>query len=74
MRTTIDLPPDVHEIARSIARDRSQTLSQAVVDLIRRGLSRETEPRVAVDPLTGLLVLHDTGPVTSEDVRSLEDD
>ncbi len=74
MRTTIDLPADLHEIARSIARDRSQTLSEAVADLLRRGLSRDASLRVEPDPLTGLLVLHGTGPVTSEDVRALEDD
>lgn len=74
MRTTIDLPQDLHDIARSIARDRSQTLSEAVADLLRRGLSRDANLRVATDPLTGLLVLHGSGPITSEDVRALEDD
>ncbi|MBA3417230.1 MAG: antitoxin [Geodermatophilaceae bacterium] len=74
MRTTIDLPEDLHEIARSIARDRSQTLSETVADLLRRGLSRDASLRVETDPLTGFLVLHGTGPVTSESVRALEDD
>ncbi len=74
MRTTIDLPQDLHEIARSIARDRSQTLSEAVADLLRRGLSRDATLRVETDPLTGFLVLHGTGPVTSDDVREFEDD
>ncbi len=74
MRTTIDLPEDLHEIARSIARDRAQTLSEAVADLVRRGLGREPALSVATDPLTGLLVLHGTGPITSEDVRAIEDD
>ncbi len=74
MRTTIDLPQDLHEIARSIARDRSQTLSEAVADLLRRGLSRDATLRVETDPLTGFLVLHGTGPVTSDDVREFEND
>lgn len=74
MRTTIDLPEDVHQIARSIARDRAQTLSQTVVDLIRRGLNRDSSLLwVDVDPLSGFVVLHGTGPVTSDDVRALDD-
>lgn len=39
-RTTIDLPPDAHDAARSIARDRGTTLSEVVSDLIRRDLGR----------------------------------
>ena len=39
MRTTIDLPEDLHELAKRIARDTSRTLSETVVDLVRRGLA-----------------------------------
>ncbi len=45
-----------------------------MADLLRRGLSRDSSLRVEIDPLTGFLVLHGTGPVTSEDVRALDDD
>jgi hypothetical protein len=37
LRTTIDLPDDLHQIAMSIARDKSQTLSETVAELIRAG-------------------------------------
>ncbi|MDT5282152.1 MAG: hypothetical protein QOJ20_3347, partial [Mycobacterium sp.] len=33
MRTTIDLPDDLHKQARAIARDTHRTLSETVVDL-----------------------------------------
>lgn len=75
MRTTIDLPERLHEIAKSIARDRSQTLSEAVADLMERGLGRvETGPKIMRHPVTGWPVMRLGTPITSEDVRSLEDD
>lgn len=42
MRTTIDLPDDLHAQATAIAMDTRQSLSQAVAGLIRRGLSTIT--------------------------------
>lgn len=62
MRTTIDLPEDLHEIARSIARE------------LRRGLSRDSSLRVETRSAHRFLVLHGTGPITRDDVRALEDD
>jgi hypothetical protein len=35
MRTTIDLPDDLHRQAMSIARDTSRSLSETVADLMR---------------------------------------
>ncbi len=75
MRTTIDLPDRLHEIAKSIARDRSQTLSEAVADLMQRGLGRdETGPKITRHPITGFPVMLLGRTITTEDVRSLEDD
>jgi len=74
MRTTIDLPDDLHQIAMSIARDKSQTLSETVAELIRAGLGRRPEIRVYTSPVTGLPVVHTGIPITTEDVRALEDD
>ncbi|HEX5139389.1 MAG TPA: antitoxin, partial [Dehalococcoidia bacterium] len=39
MRTTLDLPDDLHRQAKAIAREQGWTLSQAVVWLMRRGLA-----------------------------------
>ena len=74
MRTTIDLPDDLYRLTRSIARDRSQSLSKTLADLVRRGLEQPREVTLERSELTGLLVLRGGPPITSEAVRSLEDD
>ena len=74
MRTTIDLPDDLHAQAVAIARDTHQTLSQAVAGLIRRGLSSGRPGEITTSPRTGLPVAHLGKTITSEDVRQLEDD
>jgi hypothetical protein len=74
VRTTIDLPDDLHRQALSIARDTSRTLSDIVADLMRRGLGLGTVAEVSRSPRTGLPLVRLGSVVTTEDVRSLEDD
>ncbi len=74
MRTTIDLPEDLHQQALAIARDTRRTLSETVADLIRRGLRGAGTAAVSIDPRTGLPLLSIGTVVTSEDVRLLEDE
>lgn len=74
MRTTIDLPDDLHQRAVSIARDTSRTLSETVADLLRRALGEGTAAETSASPRTGLPVVHLGRVITSEDVRALEDD
>jgi len=74
MRTTIDLPDDLHRQAQAIARDTRRTLSETVADLMRRGLRAGTTADLAIDPRTGLPVVSVGTVVTSEDVRALEDE
>ena len=75
MRTTIDLPDDLHRQAMSIARDTSRTLSETVADLMRRGLNQDTAGNpVTRSPITGLPVVRLGTVITTEDVRSLDDD
>jgi predicted transcriptional regulator len=74
MRTTLELPDDLHAQAAAIARDTHQTLSQTVAGLIRRGLSSASSGEVATSARTGLPVVHLGRTITSEDVRRLEDD
>jgi predicted transcriptional regulator len=74
MRTTIDLPDDLHAQAVALARDTHQTLSQAVARLIRRGLSSGDAGEPTRSTRTGLPVAHLGRTITSEDVRRLEDD
>ena len=74
MRTTINLPDDLHKQALAIARDTHRTLSETVADLIRRGLGAGSTGTISTDPRTGLPLVSVGTVVTSEDVRSLEDE
>jgi hypothetical protein len=74
MRTTIDIPDDLHAQAVAIARDTHRSLSQTVAALIRRGLNSGDSGEVTTSPRTGLPVAHLGRTITSEDVRRLEDD
>jgi predicted transcriptional regulator len=74
VRTTIDLPDDLHKQAQAIARDTHRTLSETVADLIRRGLRAGSTAAISIDPRTGLPLVSVGTVVTSEDVRSLEDE
>jgi hypothetical protein len=73
MRTTIDLPDDLHRQALSIARDTARTLSETVADLLRRALGHGQPQDVFRSPTTGLPVIRLGTPVTTDDVRALED-
>ena len=74
MRTTVDIPDDLHAQAVAIARDTHQTLSQAIAVLIRRGLSSGHPGELTRSSRTGLPVAHLGRTITSEDVRLMEDD
>jgi hypothetical protein len=74
MRTTLDIPDDLHAQAVAIARDTHQSLSQTVTGLIRRGLGSGKPGEVVKSTRTGLPVAHLGKTITSEDVRRLEDD
>jgi predicted transcriptional regulator len=72
MRTTIDLPDDLHELARQLAHEGNRSMSDVVADLIRLGLRQNrAEPTTGT---RGLPVVAVGRPVTAEDVRSLDDD
>lgn len=75
MRTTIDLPDDLHRIAMSLARDTGQTFSQAVAALLRRALERSGQVECYADAQTGFPVMRLGGaPITIDDVRALDDE
>ncbi len=62
-------------MALSIARDTSRTLSETVADLVRRGLGQgASSASLTRSPTTGLPVVRLGTVVTTEDVRSLDDD
>jgi predicted transcriptional regulator len=74
MRTTIDLPDDLHKQALALARDTSRSLSETVAELMRRGLRNELTEPASISPRTGLPVVHIGRVLTTEEVRSLEDE
>jgi Arc/MetJ family transcription regulator len=74
MRTTIDLPDDLHQRALAIARDTSRTLSETVAELMRRGLGHGGTAEITRSSRTGLPLVHLGSVITTEDVRALEDE
>jgi hypothetical protein len=74
VRTTIDLPEDLHRLAQAIARDTSRTLSETVAVLMRRGLGLGQAAEVSRSRVTGLPVVSLGTAISTEDVRELEDD
>lgn len=74
MRTTVDLPDDLHKQALSIARDTSRTLSEIVAELMRRGLGEGVRPAASRSLRTGLPVVTVGNVIKTENVRWLEDD
>ena len=80
MRTTVDLPDDVHTIVVNIARDAKRSLSATIADIVERvvkGVDDGDAPvgEITYHPVTGFPQMRlGNGVVTSEDVRSLEDE
>jgi hypothetical protein len=74
MRTTVDLPDDLHAIATAIAKDTHQTLSLTIANLMRRGLSSGGRGEITTSSRTGLPVAHVGKTITTEDIRKLEED
>lgn len=74
VRTTIDLPADLHQLTTALARSRNQTLSQTVAEVLRRSLLSDDGPEISHDAATGLPVVRIGRPISSEDVAALEDE
>ncbi|MGD9793746.1 MAG: CopG family transcriptional regulator [Acidimicrobiia bacterium] len=73
MRTTIDLPADLHDLARQLAHEGNRSMSEVIAELIRLGLRRESNSPPTSGP-RGMPQVSIGRPVTMEDVRSLDDD
>jgi Arc/MetJ family transcription regulator len=74
MRTTVDLPADLHAQVVAIARDTHRTLSETVAFLMRRGLGEGRAAGLTHSAATGLPVVRLGRVITTEDVRALEDE
>lgn len=73
MRTTIDIPDDLHDVVRQLAHDRREPISKVAADLMRRALEAGTSKTPRIGP-RGVPIISMGYPVTAEDVASLEDD
>ena len=80
MRTTIDLPEDLHRIVSSLAVHTRRSLSLTAVELNSRGLASAAptatsrEAAMVTSAKTGLPVIRLPRVVTPEDVKALEDE
>ena len=74
MRTTIDLPDDLHRVASAIARDQKMSLSATLAQLVRQALGGTDTADVTISERTGLPLVGLGHVITTEDVRALEDD
>jgi hypothetical protein len=75
MRTTVDLPEGLHQIALGLARHTKRSLSQTIVELMEIGLnSGSLDQRLdgtETHAETGLPLARSRRPVTEDDVRSV---
>lgn len=75
MRTTVDLPPAVHQRARELALRRGESVSAVVADLAIRGLAQlDTPVQLSIDGRTGLPTLSIGRKITDSDVADALDD
>ena len=75
MRTTIDLPEDLHRLTVSLARAQSLTLSQLVTMILRRSLlPDEAAASVARNEASGLPEVRLGRPITVDDVHGADDE
>lgn len=75
MRTSLDLPSELHEELSRLASATGKTLSRMVADLLRRALGAadvSEAPTFTIDEQTGLPVFPSTGrTISNEDVWSM---
>ena len=71
MRTTLDLPEDIHTLARELAHQQKRTMSEVVTELIRNGLNDSNDVEVNESQWPTVTIGRS---VTAEDVRTLEDE
>ncbi|MDR1266660.1 MAG: hypothetical protein LBK42_14155 [Propionibacteriaceae bacterium] len=75
MRTTVDLPPRLHQRARDHAARQHQSLSAALAGLVALGLeAAEPAPDLARDPVSGFPTVRLGRPLTAAEVVDLLDE
>ena len=72
MRTTLNLPKDVYDVARSLAAAKHLSLGEAVAELVRKGLRPEIRIR-SDSPFPCFAVPEGAAPITLEHSLETED-
>ena len=73
VRTTLSLDDDVFSLVKRYAEGRSLALGKAVSELVRKGLKAPVQTRL-VNGFHVVMLPPDSPPVTTEDVKRLQDD
>ncbi len=78
MRTTIDIPEDLHHILSSLAMHRRSTLSATATELMRRALAAPAAnpagAGIGISERTGLPWVRAARVISANDVHALEDE
>lgn len=74
MRTTIDLPADLHALAREIAHQQHKTMSEVITECVKRGLGIAPNHTAQIATGSGFPRITLGRPITAEDVRTLDDE
>lgn len=73
MRLTISIDDELYAAVKSLARAEDLSMSGAVNALLRRAVFPPIEPIAVPSVRNGVLVTDGARPITSEDVRRLEE-
>ena len=73
MRTTLDIPDEPYYLAKAIARDKNRSLGKTIGDLILLATHSAKAANIEMSDY-GFPTFRCTRPVTTEDVRALEDE
>jgi len=73
VRTTLDISDEAYYLAKGIARDRKESLGRVVGELIMRSVGTSEGPPITMSDY-GFPTFRCNRPVTTEDVRALDDD
>ena len=73
MRTTLDITDEAYYIAKAIARDRNHSLGRVVGELILEASKGRHSASIQMSDY-GFPTFHCARPVTTEDVKALDDE
>ena len=73
MRTTLEIPDEAYFLAKAISRDQNRSLGRVIGDLILQSAKNAKGATITTSDY-GFPTFHCVRPVTTEDVRALDDE